>query len=79
MTIPTLHFLEPAYSVIQKLGGKTALANDLQLFPSTLSRWCQPTPAGTGGRIPQKYWRQLFEIAKERGVDIKLEELAAIE
>ena len=79
MTIPTIHMSEPAYSVIEKLGGKTSVADRLGLDKSTLSRWCQPQPAGTGGLIPQRYWPRLIEMAREQRVRISLKELAAIE
>ena len=79
MTIETIHKEEPAYSVIEKLGGKSAVSDKLGLDKSTLSRWCQPRPAGTGGVIPQRYWPQLAEMAREQRVRITLKELAAVE
>jgi hypothetical protein len=41
MAIPTVHTLTPAYTVIEKLGGKTAVADQLGLNKS---------PFVTGGR-----------------------------
>lgn len=79
MTIPTIHRAEPAFSVIEKLGGKTAVAGRLKLDKSTLSRWCQMPPAGTGGMIPQRYWRELIEMAQESNVDLAVRELVAVE
>lgn len=79
MTIPVLHTHEPAYSVIEKLGGKAAVADRLGLDKSTLSRWCQPRPLGTGGMIPQRYWPQLVQMSREQGADITLKELASLE
>lgn len=79
MPIPTIHTLEPAYTVIERLGGKSAVADALKLDKSTLSRWCQPRPDGTGGMIPQRHWPQMMAMAREQGVDISLEELAAVE
>lgn len=79
MTIPVVHTLEPAYSVIEKLGGKSAVAEALGLDKSTLTRWCQPKPMGTGGLIPQRYWPQLIEMARSQKVRIGLKELAAVE
>jgi hypothetical protein len=79
MTIPVVHTLEPAYSVIEKLGGKSAVAQALSLDKSTLSRWCQPSPQGTGGLIPQRYWPQLMQMARAQRVRIGLKELAAVE
>jgi hypothetical protein len=74
--IPTLHTLHPAFAVIEKLGGKTNLAEALNLDKSTLSRWCQPKPSGTGGLIPQRYWGALVTLARKQGVNITLQELA---
>lgn len=79
MPIPTIHTLEPAYTVIERLGGKSAVAEQLSLDKSTLSRWCQPRPDGTGGVIPFRHWGQLLAMARAKGVDITLEELAAVE
>lgn len=79
MTIPVIHTHDPAFTVIEKLGGKTTVAEALSLDKSTLSRWCQPRPLGTGGQIPQRHWAQLMAMARKQGVDITLEELAAVE
>jgi hypothetical protein len=79
MTIPVIHKLEPAYTVIEKLGGKSAVAAELDLDKSTLSRWCKPVPGGTGGLIPQRYWPQLIAMARKQGVTINVMELVAVE
>jgi hypothetical protein len=79
MSIPVVHTLDPAFTVIEKLGGKATVAERLELDKSTLSRWCQPKPMGTGGLIPQRYWPQLIEMAREQRVRITLKELAAVE
>lgn len=79
MPIPTVHTLAPAYDVIQRLGGKTEVAERLNLDKSTLSRWCQPRPEGTGGQIPQRHWPELMKLAREKKVRIKIEELVAVE
>ena len=79
MPIPTVHTLAPAYDVIQRLGGKTEVADRLNLDKSTLSRWCQPRPEGTGGQIPQRHWPELMKMAHEKKVRIKIEELVAVE
>lgn len=79
MAIPTVHTLEPAYGVIERLGGKAQVAETLELDKSTLSRWCQPRPMGTGGQIPQRHWPALFAMARAMGVTIEIEELVAVE
>lgn len=79
MTIPTLWREEPAFSIVEKLGGKTAVAEELGLDKSTISRWCQPRPAGTGGLIPQRHWSSLMALAVRHGTVISLQELSSIE
>lgn len=79
MSIATIHRLEPAYTVIERLGGKSAVADALKLDKSTLSRWCKSGPGGTGGVIPQRYWPALIKMARRHGVDISVQELAAVE
>lgn len=78
MTIPTVHKLEPAFSILQKLGGKSAVAAELHLSASTLSRWCSPRPKGTGGTIPQRYWDDLLLLAQRRKVAISPADLFAV-
>ena len=78
MAIPTVHKLSPAFEVIESLGGKSSVAAELSLSPSTLSRWCQPSPGGTGGLIPQRHWAALLAIAKRRKVAIAVSDLAAV-
>lgn len=80
MTIPTIHTMNPAYTVIEKLGGKSTVAQQLGLSKAQMTRWCSPADAGgTGGVIPQKYWAQLMQMARLQRVRITLKELAAIE
>lgn len=80
MTIPTIHTLAPAYDVIERLGGKSTVAQQLGLSKAQMTRWCSPTDAGgTGGVIPQKYWAQLMQMARLQRVRLTLKELAAIE
>lgn len=76
--IETIHKQEPAYSVIERLGGKAAVAEALDLDKSALSRWCQPRPTGTGGTIPQRHWPQIVKMARKQGVRVTLKELVAV-
>lgn len=75
MTIPTIHKLEPAYLVLERLGGKITVARALKLNNSTLSRWCSPVPIGTGGSIPQRHWPALMRLAKKQGIRLTLDDL----
>lgn len=76
MSIETKHKLEPAFSILERLGGKSAVSAELKVAPSTLSRWCTPVPEGTGGTVPVRHWSALQKMAKARGVSVTLSELA---
>lgn len=78
MTFATEHKLEPAYSVIELLGGKTEICDLLKVDKSTLTRWCCPRPAGTGGMIPLRHWPFLIIHGKKKGIEITLENLAGV-
>lgn len=75
MAIPTIHYLEPAYSLIETLGGKSSVSKALGLTPSALSRWCQPKPRGTGGSVPQRHWFPLIDLGKKRGIKLRVDDL----
>lgn len=78
MAIPTIHKLDPAYRIVERLGGKREVAAKLGLDKSTLSRWCQPAPRGTGGCIPQRYWKELLALANDRQARITVEDLSSV-
>lgn len=69
---------QPAHPVIDRLGGRKVVARHLGVSVSTLSRWCAPAPTGTGGRIPQKHWNALLDLALERGTRLTLKNLAGM-
>jgi len=79
MTIPVIHKHDPAFTVIERLGGKATVAAELGLDKSALTRWCKALPDGTGGVIPQRHWAKLMAMSRRMGVDISLQELAATE
>lgn len=58
---------EPAFSIIQKLGGVRAVARYLECAPGTVSRWCTPktkeNPNGGNGLVPEDRQQQLREMA----------------
>lgn len=76
MSIETKHKLDPAFSILERLGGKATVAAELEVAPSTLSRWCTPAPEGTGGTVPVRHWSALQKMAKAQGVSVTLSELA---
>ncbi len=79
MPIESTQTLDPAYRVITLLGGKTFVARELGLSPSTITRWCSPHPDGTGGTIPQRYWQRLLVLARHEGVELSLSDLHSIQ
>ena len=75
-----IHMAEPAYSVIEKLGGKSQVAGVLGIDKSALTRWCQSEQdGGTGGTIPQRHWRALIALGRARGTPVTLGELAGLD
>lgn len=47
----------------------------ISLKQSTVCRWGYPHPKGTGGYIPQAYHKDIMDIAKDRGVNLKADDL----
>lgn len=64
--------MEPANTVIKKLGGVRAVARELKIYPSSVSRWCKPIENhGLGGRIPSKRQSKLLIMAARLSIDLK--------
>jgi hypothetical protein len=57
---------EPAASVIAKFGGVRALARELRLDPSAVSKW--QISKGGAGLIPAKYHWTLLKLARAKAV-----------
>jgi hypothetical protein len=67
---------QPAYDVVTMLGGVTKAATICGTYPSTVSRWLQPTSKkGSGGTDPLKYWQPILDYAKQHNIKIGLETL----
>ena len=67
---------QPAYDVVTMLGGVTKAATICGTYPSTVSRWLQPTSKkGSGGKIPLKYWQPILDYAEQHNIKIGLETL----
>ena len=63
--------LEPAASIINRLGGFSAVAKLCDLHFTQVWRWTQPrSKKGTGGTIPQRHHLLLLAIAKKAGVPL---------
>jgi len=63
--------MEPAQTIVRKLGGPSEVAAIAGVHRTRVSNWMRPKDSGgTGGTIPLKHVRALIEAAKERGLDL---------
>ena len=70
--------MEPARSIITKLGGETAVAHVCGTALSAPYRWQHPRErGGTGGLIPQRHHRALMDYAQARRIPLAAEEFMA--
>lgn len=61
---------EPAHSVIEALGGTSAVAKHLGLTRAAVSLWSAPRGRSKGGYIPMVHWGKLRTLARKRGVEL---------
>ncbi|MFG1334009.1 hypothetical protein V5F41_22495 [Xanthobacter autotrophicus] len=67
--------LDPAKTVITKLGGPAAVAGITKRNLSRVYRWMYPAErGGTGGCIPQSEAQKLLEHARSSGLDLSAED-----
>jgi hypothetical protein len=65
-------YLEPARTVIEKLGGYERVAAIVGRHPTRVYRWMRPVSAGgTGGLVPAKYQVVLMDYARDHGICLK--------
>jgi hypothetical protein len=65
--------MEPAQTIIRKLGGPSSVAEMLDLHRTRVSAWQRSRASGgTGGQIPQRHIRRLLDQAKRRGIALRL-------
>ena len=57
--------MEPARSIVFRLGGPSAVSRAVGISPGGVCRWYMPTPTGCGGIIPSKYIPILCAMAKK--------------
>lgn len=70
--------LQPAHSIVDRLGGPTKVAAFLGLHRTRVSKWKLPkVSGGTGGAIPGNHWPALMRLAKIAGVGLRYAELIA--
>lgn len=67
--------MEPAQSIIRKLGGPNVVAEIAGVHRTRVSNWARPKESGgTGGTIPFRHVPKLIEAAHERGVEISADD-----
>lgn len=61
--------MEPAASIIDRLGGVTRVASIVGVHRTRVSNWKRPRQVGgTNGRVPQDYHVKLLEHARANGI-----------
>lgn len=68
--------MEPAQTVIKKLGGPSAVAEIVGIHRTRVSSWQRSRETGgTGGRIPQNHIPTLLAHARNQGIDLSADEI----
>lgn len=63
--------MEPAITIITRLGGPTEVARTLGVHRTRVSNWKRGRAVGgTGGMIPQKHIPALLRLAETKGVPL---------
>ena len=63
--------MEPASTIVKKLGGPNAVAKIVGVHRTRVSNWMRPkSRGGTGGRVPQSHHFAILAEAKLRKIDI---------
>jgi hypothetical protein len=63
--------MEPAYTIIKRLGGEAAVSRATGTAYTAPYRWQHPVDkGGTGGLIPQKHHPALLEFARRHGKEL---------
>lgn len=67
--------MEPAQTIITKLGGPGVIADLVQIHRTRVSNWKRPRASGgTDGLIPQRYHRSLLDFASQNAIDLSAED-----
>jgi hypothetical protein len=67
--------MEPASSIIAKIGGEAVAAKITGTAYTAPYRWQHSRDrGGTGGLIPQRYHRTLLDYAQSNGIALKAED-----
>jgi len=72
--------VEPAKTIIRRLGGPSAVASLLGVHRTRVSSWQRSrTSGGTSGRIPQNHIPELLAYARRHGIDLRAEDFLSAE
>lgn len=72
--------MEPARTIITKLGGVAAVSRLARVHRTRVSNWMRPKErGGTGGIIPQRHIRCLLDAAQRSGVALTAEDFFPLE
>jgi hypothetical protein len=75
-----MDWCEPAASLIEKLGGLSAVARWLDVRDTTVQRFRTPkSKRGTGGSIPHWHIPKIIALGASRGVKVTIEDCVRIE
>lgn len=70
--------MEPARTIIERLGGPAKVAEITGTALTAPYRWQNPEEkGGTGGFIPRKYHRGLLDFAAANGIELAAADFAA--
>jgi hypothetical protein len=70
--------MEPAQTIIAKLGGPGVVAGVVKVHRTRVSNWKRPRMSGgTDGLIPQRYHRSLLDYATENSIELNAEDFLA--
>lgn len=71
--------MEPARTIIDKLGGPTRIARAIGIHRARVGYWAVPSSkGGTNGVIPHKHVAKLLELAREQGVPLSTLDFAPV-
>jgi hypothetical protein len=69
--------MEPAATIIGKLGGDTAVAEALGIHRTRVANWKRAKRVGgTDGRVPQWHIQKLIELGATKGLDLTFNDFA---
>jgi hypothetical protein len=67
--------MEPASSIIKKLGGEAIVSKVTKTAYTAPYRWQYPRArGGTGGIVPQRHHRKLLTFAQQNDIGLKAED-----